>query len=67
MKNKKVINGGNLMDDPVPENIGPLGLSRDCKAAGKAFDNLKREDEKAKGVLLITILIALVTFIIKFS
>ena len=27
----------------------------------------KREDEKAKGVLLITILIALVTFIIKFS
>ena len=35
------------MDESVPKNAGPLWLSRDCKAAGKAFDNLKREDEKA--------------------
>lgn len=27
----------------------------------------KREDEKAKGVLLVTIIIAIITFVIKFS
>jgi hypothetical protein len=42
---KKLVKGGNLMDDPVPNNVGPLGLTRDCKAAGNAFDKLKKQDK----------------------